>query len=434
MPRPLVPGGWWMSSADQQVLRGWADAGLVALTGPAAGPPQVGPGDPAGQIVEGLRRIAEAGRQRTGRVPGLPGVGLLAERAALLGLGRRAPLSVGGAFRAVATTDGHLGLSLARPSDRELIPALVESDLAAGREGAEIWEAIAGWARDLPAREAVERARLLGLPASEIPAVEEVTPPPPPPPPAEAVPAGGAAPVRERPLVVDLSALWAGPLCSDLLRRTGARVVKVESAARPDGARRGEGAFFDLVNEGKQMVALDFASARDRGRLAELIARADLVIEASRPRALRALGVDADEVVAAGTRWLSITARGRDSDAVGFGDDVAVDAGLFVRDRDQTPAPIGDAIADPLTGVAAAALAAEALLEERATMMAVSMWATARAARDRCPVPPEHEVVADGAGWSLRTPGGRLPVASPRARRAFRSAGGLGADTREVLG
>ena len=40
-------------------------------------------------------------------------------------------------------------------------------------------------------------------------------------------------------LVVDLSALWAGPLCGGLLAGAGATVVKVESTHRPDGARRG---------------------------------------------------------------------------------------------------------------------------------------------------------------------------------------------------
>ena len=40
-------------------------------------------------------------------------------------------------------------------------------------------------------------------------------------------------------MVVDLSSLWAGPLVGHLLLRAGARVVKVESTTRPDGARRG---------------------------------------------------------------------------------------------------------------------------------------------------------------------------------------------------
>ncbi|WP_460794402.1 hypothetical protein [Nocardioides pacificus] len=53
-----------------------------------------------------------------------------------------------------------------------------------------------------------------------------------------------------------------------------------------------------------------------------------------------------EEVVAAGTSWLSITARGRASDAIGFGDDVAACAGLVVRDGDDL-LPVGDASARP---------------------------------------------------------------------------------------
>lgn len=45
--------------------------------------------------------------------------------------------------------------------------------------------------------------------------------------------AGVTRPVGERPLVIDFSSLWAGPLCAHLLGRCGADVVKVESLDRP---------------------------------------------------------------------------------------------------------------------------------------------------------------------------------------------------------
>ena len=43
------------------------------------------------------------------------------------------------------------------------------------------------------------------------------------------------------PLVVDLAALWAGPLAASLLTMAGARVIKIESRTRPDAARRASG-------------------------------------------------------------------------------------------------------------------------------------------------------------------------------------------------
>ena len=88
------------------------------------------------------------------------------------------------------------------------------------------------------------------------------------------------------PLVVDLSSLWAGPLCAHLLGLAGARVVKLESTRRPDGARSGPPDFFSLLNAGKASVALDFGTRCGRGKLRRLLERADIVVESARPRAL----------------------------------------------------------------------------------------------------------------------------------------------------
>jgi crotonobetainyl-CoA:carnitine CoA-transferase CaiB-like acyl-CoA transferase len=158
-------------------------------------------------------------------------------------------------------------------------------------------------------------------------------------------------------LVVDFSALWAGPLCAQLLGLAGARVVKVETPTHPDGARRGHPGFYWLLHAGHRSVVLDPTTSAGRRALAELVEAADIVIEASRPRALARFGLDAHAAVAAGTTWISITAAGRSSDRIGFGDDVAASAGLVAHDDRGAPVFCGDAIADPLTGLTAAALA-----------------------------------------------------------------------------
>ena len=93
-----------------------------------------------------------------------------------------------------------------------------------------------------------------------------------------------------------------------LLRDTGARVIKVESKTRPDGARNGPAAFFDLMHAGKEFVSIDFTG----DALRDLLLEADVVVEGSRPRALEQLGIDAREIVERGPRvWLSITGHGR---------------------------------------------------------------------------------------------------------------------------
>src|SRR5262249_27702398 len=155
----------------------------------------------------------------------------------------------------------------ARASDVDLLPAWLEVDPEALRAGTsaereaddELWAAVAGLVADRPAAVLDERAGPLGLPVGRLPAPASA---PAAPDAAGAWPladlavaatsAGPAVPRRlEGALVVDLSSLWAGPLCGRLLADAGATVVKVESRARPDGARRGPAAFFDLLNAGK---------------------------------------------------------------------------------------------------------------------------------------------------------------------------------------
>jgi hypothetical protein len=200
-------------------------------------------------------------------------------------------------------------------------------------------------------------------------------------------------PAAHRPLVVDMSSIWAGPLCGHLLWLSGAQVIKVESRKRPDMIRSSDPQTFAIVNQGKDCVDVDLTDPGQRERLVALIRRADIVLESSRPRALRQLGIDADQLVreVPGLVWLSITGHGATGEAanwVGVGNDCAVAGGLSRALADATGeiGYVGDALADPLTGITAAlegwrayaagsavrlgfsmsAIAAKALAEERA--------------------------------------------------------------------
>lgn len=410
--------------SSEQGLAAWADSGAMALSGRSQGPPLAPPGNPAGHVLTALDDVAACAEVRTGVRSVLPGVGILGERAAVAGLHRRGPWSCGGAFRTIRTTDGWFGLSLARADDVDLVPALVGRTVSS-----DPWSSVLAWAARTTTQEAGAQAALLGLPHATHPAWHE---------PRAGVmvtPGGRRAHTDERPLVLDLSALWAGPLASHLLGLSGCRIVKVEDPRRPDGARRGPQAFFDLLNAGHEAVSVDFSSPSEVDRLAALMARADVVIEASRPRALRALGLDADELVRQGTIWLSITARGRTSTTVGFGDDIAVEAGLAVEDAGEL-LPVGDAVADPLTGVTAAAAASRALLDTRASLIDVSMLHVAREAALAGSLP--HQVIHHGGTWWVETsgPGGdrRHHVAPPRARMPEGVARPVGADNRSWWG
>jgi crotonobetainyl-CoA:carnitine CoA-transferase CaiB-like acyl-CoA transferase len=171
-----------------------------------------------------------------------------------------------------------------------------------------------------------------------------------------------------------MSSMWAGPMCGRLLAAGGATVVKVETPARPDGTRSGDRRFFDWMNSEK----LSFSASFDSDELAALLRAADVVIEGSRPAALARRGLSADKVPARpGRVWLRISGYGSGHPGrVAFGDDAAVAGGLVNVDEHH-PVFCGDAIADPLTGLAGTAAVLDALTRGGGVIIDVSMAAVA---------------------------------------------------------
>lgn len=405
----------------------WASSGAAALTGRADGPP-LGPPAP---LVDRADHVAARLRSLTaeiGRAVEVDPLVLLTERAAIAGLRRAGERSCGGATHLIEAEDGWLAASLARDDDVELLPAWLAPDGVVEDPPAAV-TVIASAARHRAAVELAARGAELGLPVSALGEAAEPVP-------TLDVPFAAELPIRAaavaaqtpRPpvvdpsgaLVVEMASLLAGPLCGSLLAAAGATVVKVESAGRPDGARRGPARFFDLLNGAKRSVALDLAADSDRRRLRALLARADVVIEGSRPRALRHLGIDAAEVLSDGTgAWVSITSHGRGpatEHRVGFGDDAAVAGGL-VAWEDGRPRFVADAIADPLTGLVAATAVVGALAAGGNWLLDVAL----------------ARVAAHHAGPTLDLPAD-LPIAAPRAPRPSPvPAPALGADTESVL-
>ncbi|MFC4942913.1 CoA transferase [Pseudonocardia sp. GCM10023141] len=379
----------------------------MALTGHPEGPPLVPPGCAATRAGELAALLADVTGVR------VDGAALLSERAAFTGHRRRGPVSVGGSCRLLPTADGWAAVSCARPGDAALLGALVEAQLPA-----DPWPGVAAWLRAHPGADLAERAQLLGVAAAPI------APP-------VARPPRGCGTRRAVPglRVVDFSALWAGPLCAHLLGLAGADVVKVETPQRPDGARRGNPDFYRLLHAGHRSVVLDPDDPAGRRAMAALVEAADIVIEASRPRALAGFGLDAEAAARAGTTWISITAAGRDSHRVGFGDDVAAAAGLVALDALGGPVFCGDAIADPLTGLTAAALA---VTVPPGRLLDIAMAAVVADTLDPGPVGAAPAARRHGTGWVVDA-GGPVPVAEPRRRTVAGEARVGGADTSAVL-
>jgi crotonobetainyl-CoA:carnitine CoA-transferase CaiB-like acyl-CoA transferase len=416
------------SRPEHPALR-WAHCGAMFLTGNPAAPPQMSP-VPLAAFADGILTALRS-LQPGSALDALDGAALLGERAALSGYRRGGDISAGGGCRLLQAADGYLALSLARPSDRELLPAWLE------RGELDDWDGVAAVLRSRAVEECVVRGRLLGLAvapmrpgAGAAPAWCEQSP--------RAPRAKDSVPAA-LPRVVDLSSLWAGPLCSHLLQQMGARVVKVESRARPDGMRAGDDGFFDLLNAGKASVALDLANEEGRAQLRRLLLSADIIIEGSRPRALRQLGIHAEQILAENPRatWVSITGYGRAEPAaqwVAFGDDAAVAGGLsqVLWDASGQAMFCADAIADPLTGLHAALVAWWGHRSGGGRLYALSLAGVAAHAIACSALGDTQAVRLRTAQWSSLI--GAADIAPPRARPAAARARALGADTAEVLG
>jgi crotonobetainyl-CoA:carnitine CoA-transferase CaiB-like acyl-CoA transferase len=406
----------------------WARSGAMALTGYPAGPAQMCP-VPLASYADGIVTALRSLRPGSG-LGAIDGACLLGERAALAGYGRAGDVSPGGTCRLLRCEDGWLALNLARTSDWELLPAWLEGGDITG------WGGVAAALSGRAVEECLDRGRLLGLALAAMrPRVGQA--------PqwcreSYRVAGAGCPAPGTAPLVVDLSALWAGPLCTHLLQLMGAQVIKIESTTRPDGMRRVGDGFYELLNAGKASVALDLAQPEGRARLRRLLGSADIVVEASRPRALRQLGIHAEAILDEnpGLTWISITGHGREgqcADWVGLGDDAAVAGGLsqVLWDASGRAMFCADALADPLTGLHAALAAWVGYLQGGGRLVSLAL-AEVVAYGIRCAALGDAQGCrARAEEWSARI--AQADVARPRARVALASAREFGADTTEVL-
>ncbi len=385
------------------VLR-WAASGAMSLTGWPGEAPQWPTGDVVGRL-DGAARLLGVMARGFGTDLALDIGALLTQRAAARGVARSGAVSVGGRCRLVRASDGWVAVSLARPSDLELVPALTGGFVTACSDPdlpGEVWDGLREFVRRRPGDEVVARAQLLGLPAARLPASA----------PGSGLPwviqqLGQRAPTPTRPpVVVDFSAMWAGPLCAHLLGRCGAHVMKVEDVGRPDGARRGDPWLFTELHRHHDQVLLDFRSPTDRRALGRLVDSADMVVESSRPRALASLGFSPQEFLGArsGRTWVSITGYGRDgprSNWVAFGDDAAVSAKLVgTSGGARSPVFCADAIADPVSGLCAAAGAAASFAAGGGYLVDCSMQASSAFANRDGSCAGEHRVERHGSTWT----------------------------------
>jgi CoA-transferase family III len=301
------------------------------------------------------------------------------DRQGQLALNRPGQTSPNGACRMIRAADGWIALNLARDEDRELLPAWLRGDF-----GGDPWGVIAGLARRRTGADLIADAVLLGLPAGRV---------------GEVVADSLEAPVRtmaagatwrgSRLRVVDLSALWAGPMCGGILAEMGASVVKVESVRRPDPTRTSTPEFFRRLNGLKAELQVDLTSAEGQTRLRNEVLAADVFVTSARPRAFAPLGIDPEAIFAAnpGLTWVAITGYGCSGEAgarVAFGDDAAAAGGLVRWTPAGAPRFLGDALSDPVTGLAAAVGTLKGVIGGGGVMVDVALAGSAAGAAALC--------------------------------------------------
>lgn len=313
-------------------------------------------------LMEAIRHEASALERLSARI----GERVAGEPQALLQRGR--PLAMPGAISAngsaqmMKARDGWLAINLARPEDVASLPAWLQADLPGDPVAAMV-----STLRHQDVAPLIDQARLLGLPVA---AVGKTAP--------SAAPVlAQAENVAKSGEVIDLSTLWAGPLCAGLLARAGLPVTRLDNVRRPDPTARHDPILDAALNSRKRREVADFASCDLPGR----IAKVRVLVTSGRPHALARLGLTPSSLFACnpGLLWVAITAHGWHGEAgmrVGFGDDCAAAGGL-VRWQDGAPRFIGDALADPLTGLHAARLVMEALAEGRGGLLDVPLAGTA---------------------------------------------------------
>ncbi|WP_203076622.1 CaiB/BaiF CoA transferase family protein [Falsiroseomonas ponticola] len=123
--------------------------------------------------------------------------------------------------------------------------------------------------------------------------------------------------------VLDMTRVFAGPWCAQILGDFGADVVKVEQPGTGDDVRRmgfrsadggGETSSFQAVNRNKRAIAIDIGRPEGQATLRALVAKSDVFIENFKAGGLAKYGLDYASLSALNPRlvYCSITGFGQD--------------------------------------------------------------------------------------------------------------------------
>ena len=165
-------------------------------------------------------------------------------------------------------------------------------------------------------------------------------------------------------LVADFSRVLAGPLATMTLADLGARVIKVERPVTGDDTRSwgppfsstSSTTYFDSVNRNKESISLNLDDEADRVLAAELVTRADVLVENFKPGGMEKIGLGYDDVRQGnpGIVYASISGFGAFGgiDLVGYDFIVQAVGGLMSITGEEAgqPTKVGVALVDVITG------------------------------------------------------------------------------------
>ncbi|MFC7408257.1 CaiB/BaiF CoA transferase family protein [Hydrogenophaga atypica] len=225
--------------------------------------------------------------------------------------------------------------------------------------------------------------------------------------------------------VIEICSTIAGPACTRLLADFGADVIKIEppegDPVRQMGQHLGDVSLYAAsILRNKRSIALDLKTAEGRELAAELIARADIVVENNRPGVMERLGLGYEAMSARnpGLVMVRISGYGQDgpySERPGYGAICEAVGGVrhMTGDPDRPPARVALATTDYLSSVYAAFGAMAAIHARQATgkgqVVDVALYEAAFTQME--PIVPAH----DKLGVVPQREGSNLPSMAPNS-------------------
>jgi crotonobetainyl-CoA:carnitine CoA-transferase CaiB-like acyl-CoA transferase len=197
--------------------------------------------------------------------------------------------------------------------------------------------------------------------------------------------------------VADFTWVWAGPFCTMHLAHLGAEVIKIESQARPDLARRlpivpqgmepdvNRSGYFNQWSQGKKSILLNLSKPEGIAIAKQLVAKSDVVVENFATGVMDQLGLsyEALKQVKPDLIMASISGYGHTGPQrkyMGYGPAVAPLTGLSSLSgyTGGSPQELGISYGDPNAGINAAVAICAALAARKRTgqgqYIEVSLW------------------------------------------------------------